>query len=425
MSGFCDLICCSPGDASFLAHGQSLVAEYFSPETDHYYMAIALLASHQQIKASRPNPCVGCVYVRDHKILGWGYTDDGEHGEVRAAETAEGGYKDLSGATAYVTLEPCCHRGERSCTVFLTRQGVARVVIALKDPDPRVNGGGIKELRQAQIDVEVGCLALATRRVLHAYLYHRGSGGRVVLGAKWAQSLDACLASPSGASQWISSPESLVYSQWLRYTYDAVMVGSHTFIADRPSLGLRHPFFVANSQQPLKVIFDPHLRALKHPCFAGHYQHLQQDGAGVVWLGCRDHGQRWLAKRSEGYADWYQLSDKNKALFLFELDSGQIISSLMELLESEFWWQQVAKTISVLVEGGPRLHSLILAEASFHNLHIVTCPKWLGGDHRVMPKGVLIPHAISDPSSYGLVNHHAFGEDILCEYAKVGAISLV
>ncbi|MCY4381401.1 MAG: RibD family protein [Proteobacteria bacterium] len=251
---------------------------------------------------------------------------------------------------------------------------------------------------------------------LHHYFYHRLSGGQPFFGAKWAQSLDGRLASPSGVSQWISSPESLVYSQWLRYMYDGVMVGSQTFITDKPSLSLRHPFFMVNHEQPVKIIFDPRLRALKHPCFFDHFAHLAKDDAHILWLGSEEL-KGSVNQLGVRYQNFFNNVSRDRCHFLFELDPQDTVASLISLLSSPQLSVTLGRTMfSFLVEGGPRLHSLLLGEGCYQAIHMVTCPKWLGGQHEVCPDGRVLPHDLNTLGPYGLITSHTFGEDVLCEY---------
>ena len=408
-----------------LEHLRTIVSGYFATGSDPYYMALALLASHLQVKAARPSPCVGCVYVKNQQIIGWGLTDPygGVHGEIRAAvgDNSPTPVKDLSGTSVYVILEPCCHRPASSCSQFLIKHQVARVVIGVIDPDPRMNGAGVAMLAAAGIQVEVGLLGVASSRLLQPYLYNRRAAGRVYLGAKWAQSMDGRLAAPSGQSQWISKPSSLVYSQWLRYIYDGVMVGSQTFITDRPSLGLRHPFMIGQQPPPLKIIFDPYLKAFIHPCFEAHYNYLKADGAQVVWLSTIGAGQRWLAaRRAHAEHYFYRLDEHNQALFWFKLDDHEIIASLIDLMSGRTWQSDLGvRYLSVLVEGGPRLHGLLLGQGCYQMLHVVTSAKWLGGEHGIQPVGPVVPHAINTETlPYDWVVSHTFDGDILSEYAR-------
>lgn len=410
------------GDFSTL---ESLAERYFAPSSDLYYMAIALFAAHMNIKSARPNPCVGCVYVRDHQIIGCGYTDayGGLHGEVRAATTSSSQILDLRGAVAYVILEPCCHRGNRSCAHFFIASQVSRVVVGVIDPDPRVSGRGVMMMAQAGMSVQVGLLGVAASRLLQPYLYdrHRRADAKIYLAAKWAQSMNGRLAAPSGNSQWISHPSSLVYSQWLRYIYDGVMVGAQTFITDKPSLGLRHAFMIPPQSMPIKLIFDPHLRAFQHRCFQDHYEHLVMDGAMVVWIATQESFHQWQKSTEYEEHPYHQMDEVLKGRFFFKLNSKDLIGSLIDFLAFESWQHSHLsgrRIRSVMVEGGPRLHGLLLGRAVYDVLHVVTSPKWLGGEYSITPSGPLLPHGIDDPCLYGWVSSYNFDGDMLSEYAR-------
>lgn len=399
-------------------HYRRIALRYFPDEKSHeYFMALALLLAHSQVRGASPNPCVGCVYVGEGgRILGMGHTQEfgGVHAEKHAQLDAESSHESLQGATAYVTLEPCVTRGKQgACVDLLVRSGISAIWIALEDPDERVQGKGVERLRRSGMQVHVGLFGECAQRLMSRYLLHRKRGGVPCLGGKWAQSLDGRFAAPSGSSRWISSAPSLIYSQWLRYVYDGMMVGAGTFIHDRPSLSLRHPFMVDTSKQPLKIIFDPHLRALSHPCFKEHYQHLKAGGARVLWLTAQQQSSAVKAS-----ASWRYLSQKDGDAAVAALDLDDIHRSLLQFFRSDLWCAHFAERgMSVLVEGGPRLYNLLLGCGLLDFLHVVVAPKWLGGPHGIhLGDGPRFPHPLSEPSGYGLVNHHAFGPDVLLEY---------
>jgi len=197
-----------------------------------------------------PNPAVGCVIVKDGRVIGRGWTADGgrPHAEPQALAQAGGAAR---GATAYVTLEPCAHHGKTPpCAETLVAAGVARVVIACGDPDPRVNGGGTAILRAAGIEVETGvCEAEALRD--HAGFLSRITKGRPFVTLKLALTLDGRIATASGESQWITGPEARRRVHMQRATHDAVMVGAGTVRADDPSLTVRG---LGIDRQPARVV---------------------------------------------------------------------------------------------------------------------------------------------------------------------------
>ena len=188
-----------------------------------------------------PNPMVGCVLLREGQVLGEGYHRRfGEaHAEVEAIRDARQRGENTEGATAVVTLEPCCHHGKTPpCVEALREAKVARVVGAMTDPDPRVAGQGYDQLRAAGITVEVGVLEQEARR-LNAPFIKRVTRGLPWVIAKWAQTLDGKTATADGDSKWISNERSRQKVHELRARVDAVLVGVQTVIADDPALTAR------------------------------------------------------------------------------------------------------------------------------------------------------------------------------------------
>jgi diaminohydroxyphosphoribosylaminopyrimidine deaminase / 5-amino-6-(5-phosphoribosylamino)uracil reductase len=200
-----------------------------------------------------PNPMVGAVLVRDGRVVGEGFhrAAGRAHAEAEALAAAGAG---AAGATCYVTLEPCAHHGRTPpCADALVAAGVARVVAAVQDPDPRVDGAGLARLRAAGVAVELGLGAEAAASQNAAYLTHRRLGRpRVTL--KAAASLDGKVAAPDGSSQWITGPAARADAHRLRAEADAVMVGAGTALADDPRLTVRLPGWAG--RQPLRVLVD-------------------------------------------------------------------------------------------------------------------------------------------------------------------------
>jgi diaminohydroxyphosphoribosylaminopyrimidine deaminase/5-amino-6-(5-phosphoribosylamino)uracil reductase len=216
---------------------------------DEAFMARALeLAA--SIANTAGNPRVGAVLVRDGVILSEGlHAGAGTaHAEAVALEGV-----DASGATLYVTLEPCAHQGRMPpCAPAIVDGGVGRVVVAIEDPDPRVSGKGLALLRGAGIDVSVGVMAARARAVNESYIHHRTTG-RPFVTLKLASSLDGRLAAADGSSRWISHEEARAGVHSARERADAVVVGSNTVIADDPLLTARR---AGVAHQPIRVIVD-------------------------------------------------------------------------------------------------------------------------------------------------------------------------
>lgn len=229
-------------------------------ETDEGFMRRALALSARGARAVRPNPLVGTVLVRDGEVVGEGRTTPppGPHAEVVALR---GAGERARGATAYVTLEPCAHTGRTPpCTEALLAAGVARVVVAVRDPHPLASGG-VERLREAGVDVVAGVGAAAARRQLRVFLHDIDLTGpaRPFVTLKAATSLDGRIAAADGASQWLTGTAARAEVHALRAEVDAIFVGSGTALADDPRLTVRLPRASMGSETaepPLRVVLD-------------------------------------------------------------------------------------------------------------------------------------------------------------------------
>jgi diaminohydroxyphosphoribosylaminopyrimidine deaminase/5-amino-6-(5-phosphoribosylamino)uracil reductase len=209
--------------------------------SDARWMGEAIALGEQGRGRTAPNPNVGCVIVQGERVAGRGWTQPGgrPHAEAMALEEAGA---DARGATAYVTLEPCMHPSARgpACADLLVAAGVARAVVALQDPDPRTNGGGIDRLRSAGIEAVVGIEAEAAARSLSGFLT-RVRLGRPLITLKLAMSLDGKIALPSGESRWITGEDARAHVHGERARSDMILVGRGTYEADAPKLDVRLP----------------------------------------------------------------------------------------------------------------------------------------------------------------------------------------
>ena len=224
---------------------------------DTLHMAHALSLGQRGLGRSWPNPAVGCVIVNGNRIVGRGWTQAGgrPHAEVMALRQAG---PNARGATAFVTLEPCAHQGQTGpCADALIAAGIARVVTALTDPDPRVSGKGHSMLRAAGIAVTEGVMTDQATRLTAGFL-KRVVKGLPFVTLKLAASLDGRTATDSGESRWITGPEARRKVHALRLSHDAVMVGSGTALADDPDLTVRD---MGALRQPVRILLD---RLLKH-----------------------------------------------------------------------------------------------------------------------------------------------------------------
>jgi diaminohydroxyphosphoribosylaminopyrimidine deaminase/5-amino-6-(5-phosphoribosylamino)uracil reductase len=220
--------------------------------TDSERMARALELAASVRSSTPPNPWVGCVIeaIDGTRFEGATQPVGGSHAEAQALAAA--GAHDLRGATAWVTLEPCSHHGRTPpCADALVAAGVARVVVAIEDPDPKVAGQGLARLRAAGVDVDLGIEAHAATDLLAPYLHHRRTGRPFVV-LKLAASLDGRTAAPDGSSQWITGAPARADAHALRAESDAVLVGAGTVRADDPALTVRDA--PAPRGDPLRVV---------------------------------------------------------------------------------------------------------------------------------------------------------------------------
>lgn len=212
-------------------------------------MAAIALAGRSRGRTA-PNPNVGCVIVRDGRVIGRGITQAGGRPHAEAQALAMAG--SVAGATAYVTLEPCAHVSERgpACADLLAAAAPGRVVIALTDPDPRTNGRGIAQLEAAGIEVTAGVAADEARRSMAGFLTRQASA-RPHVTLKLATSLDGCIALADGRSQWITGSAARAHCHVERSRHEAILVGRGTFDADAPRLDVRLPGLADRSPKRL------------------------------------------------------------------------------------------------------------------------------------------------------------------------------
>ncbi|WP_189530878.1 bifunctional diaminohydroxyphosphoribosylaminopyrimidine deaminase/5-amino-6-(5-phosphoribosylamino)uracil reductase RibD [Paludibacterium paludis] len=267
-------------------------------------MQEALRLAESATRRASPNPGVGCVLVRDGRIIGRGATRPAgdDHAEIQALKDCAARGESPRGATVYVTLEPCSHHGRTPpCAAALIREGVTRVVAAMVDPYPEVAGRGLAMLEGAGIDIRVGLMADEARRVHRGFL-SRVSRQRPWVTLKAAATLDGKTALLNGKSQWITGPEARLDVQRLRAASDAILTGSGTVLADNPRLTVRD---VQVEHQPLRVVLDG--RLVTSP------DREIYRGGGTLLASCADDGQlsRWreagcetlVLPRANGHAD--------------------------------------------------------------------------------------------------------------------------
>lgn len=255
---------------------------------DQRLMQAAVSLSQRGRARTTPNPNVGCVIVREGRIVGRGWTQPGgrPHAEAVALEQAGDAAR---GACVYVTLEPCCHESARgpACADLLIRAGVARVVIAMQDPDLRMNGGGIARLREAGITVVQGIRETEARAAMSGYFMQR-KHRRPFVTLKLATSLDGCIARADGESQWITGPDARAHAHLERARSNLIIVGGQTLRHDAPRLDVRIAGLEALSPQRAVLTrgdAPPGWEKLATPAaLVGHAAHyaLIEGGAGAA-----------------------------------------------------------------------------------------------------------------------------------------------
>ncbi|MBS1959581.1 MAG: bifunctional diaminohydroxyphosphoribosylaminopyrimidine deaminase/5-amino-6-(5-phosphoribosylamino)uracil reductase RibD [Bdellovibrionales bacterium] len=233
---------------------------------DLYWMEQALLTAMEGVGWTCPNPSVGAVIMdpKTGKEISRGFTQAFrcEHAERMAVLNAKN--KPMDGATLYVTLEPCSHTGNQPpCADLVIKQGIKRVVIGSSDNDPRVNGGGIKKLQDAGIEVVTGIFEDECQAWHFPFLRSREPLHKIVWIAKWAQTLDGDMADAKGDSKWITGPKSRAYTHWLRQKYDVIVIGAETFLKDHPRLTVRD-CAQPHRRNPMRVIVDPKNKLATH-----------------------------------------------------------------------------------------------------------------------------------------------------------------
>ena len=220
-------------------------------------MAAALSLAARGLGRVWPNPAVGCVLVSAAgHVVARGFTQPGGRPHAEAEAVGRAG-KAARGATAYVTLEPCAHQGKTPpCAEILAAAGVARVVAAIEDPDPRVSGAGLDRLAEAGVETSCGLLREAAEAVNAGYLM-RQRGGRPLVTLKLATTLDGRIATHTGASRWITGEAARARVHLMRARHDAVMIGIGTALADDPDLTCRLPGL--EDRSPVRIVVDSRL----------------------------------------------------------------------------------------------------------------------------------------------------------------------
>ena len=361
---------------------------------DETWMQQAIDLARKGQGGVEPNPMVGCVIAKNDKCIarGWHEKFGGPHAEVNAIAAAT---ETVAGGTAYVSLEPCSHTGKTGpCVEALIEAGVARVVIAVTDPNPEVSGSGIARLEAANIEVTTGVLEDEAREILAPYLKAVERQKPWVV-AKWAMTVDGKIATASGDSEWISNPRSRDLVHRLRARVDAIMVGSGTAKADNPSLTVRLPgselVLDFEPRVPLRVVFD----SLATTAVVSKLVQTAKEIPTLIAVGPQHDTKQVARYVDHGVEVWIgnALSHHDRMIELLVHLSDRGITNLM-------------------VEGGGKLLGLLNDLGEIDEVHAFVAPKLLGGFHAVTPVMGLDRNRIADGTEMKLQSAQRVGDDV-------------
>jgi len=320
---------------------------------DQEYMRLALDLAVRARGRTSPNPMVGAVVIRGGKIVGRGFHARAglPHAEIEALREAG---ENARGATLYVSLEPCCHHGRTGpCTEAVIAAGVRRVVIAMRDPNPKVAGKGVARLREAGIEVVEDVLRDEAARVNEVFIKYITTG-RPFVALKAAVSLDGRIATRTGDSRWITGPAAREYAHRLRDTYDAILVGLGTVLQDNPSLTTR---LIDGGRDPVRIVLDSMARL---PVTA---RVLSGESPAPIVVATTDRASDARVAELERRGGW-----------VIRCGGGPFVD--LEVLLRELAAREIT---SVLVEGGATVHASFLEAGLVDKLHWFVAPKIIGG----------------------------------------------
>jgi diaminohydroxyphosphoribosylaminopyrimidine deaminase/5-amino-6-(5-phosphoribosylamino)uracil reductase len=351
-------------------------------ERDIFYMARAVRLAKKGLYTTDPNPRVGCVLVRNDTVIGegWHKKAGGDHAEIDALKNAP----DARGATAYVTLEPCSHHGRTPpCSLALIKAGVSRVVAAMEDPNPLVAGDGLRQLREAGIEVSCGILQ-SEAETLNPGFIKRMKENRPLVRSKLAMSLDGRTAVASGESKWITSAAARNDVHRLRAASSAILTGVDTVLADDPSLTARIRDDVL---QPLRIVLDTRLKTPVHA------QMAKLPGRSLILTGSDDRDK--IDRLQQSGFEVHRLPKKND-----RMDLHEVLGFLAK--------QQVNE---LLIEAGSTLNGALLAEGLVDEWIVYMAPCVLGDQGRGLfhLPGIT---AMTDKKTLKLIDVRRVGEDI-------------
>lgn len=325
--------------------------------TKYEYMQLAIDIAKKGMGHTSPNPMVGCVVVKDGKIVAEGYHENygGFHAERNALLHCR---EDVTGADLYVTLEPCCHQGKTPpCTDIIIERGIGRVFVGIPDPNPKVAGNGVRILREHGIEVEMGILekeCADLNEVFLHYIEHQSP----YIAMKYAMTMDGKIATFTGDSKWVTGEEARHHVHQLRKRYHAIMVGIGTVLVDDPMLNCR----IEEGVDPVRVICDSNLRIPLESRIVGTANDIRTIVAYAV--GNKDKE----AELQEKGVELLQAGVNGK------VDFALLVSKLGKM-----------GIDSILIEGGGTFHGTVLKSGLVDRIYCYIAPKLIGGKDAKSP----------------------------------------
>jgi diaminohydroxyphosphoribosylaminopyrimidine deaminase/5-amino-6-(5-phosphoribosylamino)uracil reductase len=349
------------------------------------YMELALQLAEATRGQTSPNPMVGCVLVKDGRIVGMGsHLRAGEaHAEVQALRMAG---EEAKGAIAYVTLEPCSHYGRTPpCADALVKAGVAKVVIAMLDPNPLVAGRGVARLVEAGIEVVTGVCETEAKRLNEVFITFITTK-RPFVTIKTAMTLDGKVATHTGNSRWITGEDARLEVHQMRHQHDAIVVGVNTVLTDNPQLTTRLP---QGGKNPVRIVMDSTLRI---PLNAK----VLTDEQAPTWIFTTEQANR---------EKWRQLEERGIRVFSIGEGPKVDVESMLDILGEE-------NISSLFVEGGSQVNSAFLHARAVNKVISYIAPKLVAGRSAPTPFGGIGIDDMTDAITLRDITVEQVGQDI-------------
>lgn len=360
---------------------------------DESYIQLTIEIAKKGEGSVSPNPLVGCVIIKNNRIIGAGYHQKfGEyHAEINAINSS---VESLEGSTLYVNLEPCSHHGKTPpCVDRIIKEKIKRVVIGTLDINPLVSGNGVKALKKAGIDVKVGVLEKECIE-LNKFFFKFITNKLPYVTLKAAQTLDGMIADKNNYSEWISSSESRKYVHWLRARYDTVLIGSGTAKIDNPKLTVR----MVEGRNPYRVVLDSNLK-------------LKSD----LNLFKNNSDKKTIIVASE------KSKSRLKKINQFEKLGVKILFAKSDIhgriqLKSILKELSKLQITSILVEGGSKIYSSFIKQDLFDDIYLFVSPKILGSGLKTFSE--IKSKKLGDAAKLNLRKTKIIGDDLLIELVK-------